>query len=85
VLGKLAPPLRPGQLVVSVAAAVPLAAMEHVVGDEVDVVWALPNSPALIGQGVTPVVYGRKMTPETRVLAEALLACWGETVEVPDG
>jgi len=83
VLRELAPLLRPGQLVVSVAAAVPLAAMEQAVGDGIAVVWALPNSPALIGQGVTPVVYGRTMTPETRALAEELLACWGEAVEVP--
>jgi len=58
--------------------------MEQAVGDGIAVVWALPNSPALIGQGVTPVVYGRTMTPETRALAEELLACWGEAVEVPD-
>ncbi|MGD2177156.1 MAG: NAD(P)-binding domain-containing protein [Anaerolineae bacterium] len=84
VLCELVPRLRMGHLVVSVAAAVRLGAMERVVGDEVAVVWALPNSPALIGEGVTPVVYSRKMAPETRALAEALLACWGEAVEVPD-
>jgi len=84
VLKELAPLLRPGQLLLSVAAAVPLAVMEEVMGDRVAVVWALPNSPALIGQGVIPVVYGRAMTPETQALAEKLLACWGEAVEVPD-
>jgi pyrroline-5-carboxylate reductase len=83
VLKELAALLRPGQLVVSVAAAVPLAAMEQVIGG-VAVVRALPNSPALIGQGVTPVVYGRGLTPEARALADELLACWGEAVEVPD-
>jgi pyrroline-5-carboxylate reductase len=84
VLKELAPLLRPRQLVVSVAAAVPLAAMEQVVGDGVAVVRALPNSPALIGQGITPVAYGRGLTPETRTLVDELLACWGEAVEVPD-
>lgn len=84
VLRELAPLLRSGQLVLSVAAAVPLAAMEQAVGSEVAVMRALPNSPALIGQGVTPVVYGRTMTPETRTWADRLLACWGETIEVPD-
>jgi pyrroline-5-carboxylate reductase len=84
VLRELAPLLRHGQLLLSVAAAVPLAAMEQVVGTGIAVMRALPNSPALIGQGVTPVVYGQAMTPELRKLAEELLACWGEAVEVPE-
>lgn len=83
-LRALAPLLRPGQVVLSVAAAVPLAAMEQVAGPEIVVVRALPNSPALIGQGVTPVVYGRAITLEERALVEKLLACWGEAVEMPD-
>jgi len=83
-LRDLAPRLRPGTLVVSVAAAVPLAAMEAVVPPGVAVVWALPNTPALVGQSVTPVVYGRAVSPAARARAAALLACWGEAVEVPE-
>lgn len=85
VLQEMSSLLRPGQLVVSLAAAVPLAALEAVVGEKVAVMRALPNSPALVGQGVTPVAYGRTMPPAARALAQALLSCWGEAVEVPDG
>ncbi len=84
VLEALAPRLTPQHLVVSTAAAVPLAVMEHAAGKGVPLVRALPNSPALVGQGVTPVCYGRAVTPEARALAERLLACWGEGVEVPE-
>lgn len=84
VLEALAPRLTPEHLVVSVAAAVPLAAMERAAGEGVPVVRTLPNSPALIGQGVTPVCYGRAVTPEARALAGQLLACWGEGVEIPE-
>jgi pyrroline-5-carboxylate reductase len=84
VLKELAYRLTPQQLVVSTAAAVPLAAMEQAAGEGVPVVRTLPNSPALVGQGVTPVCYGRAVTPEARALAERLLACWGEGVEVPE-
>lgn len=84
VLEILAPRLTPDHLVVSTAAAVPLAAMERAVGEGVPVVRTLPNSPALVGQGVTPVCYGRAVTPQARALAERLLACWGEGVEVPE-
>lgn len=84
VLGILAPRLTREHLVVSTAAAVPLAAMEQAVGESVPVVRTLPNSPALVGQGVTPVCYGRTVTPEARALAERLLACWGMSVEIPE-
>ncbi len=84
VLKALAPRLTPEHLVVSTAAAVPLAAMEQAAGEGVPVVRTLPNSPALIGQGMTPVAYGRAVTPEVRALAEQLLACWGEAIEIPE-
>jgi len=84
VLKTLAVRLKPEHLVVSTAAAVPLAAMEQAAGEGVPVMRTLPNSPALVGQGVTPVCYGRAVTPEARALAARLLACWGEGVEVPE-
>ena len=84
VLETLSPHLTPKHLIVSTAAAVPLAAMERAAGAGVPVVRTLPNTPALIGQGVTPVAYGRAITPESKALAEQLLACWGEAVEIPE-
>jgi len=75
VLEALAPRLTPEHLVVSTAAAVPLGAMEQAAGEGIPVVRTLPNSPALVGQGVTPICYGRAVTPEARALAERLLAC----------
>jgi len=84
VLKTLAVRLTPEHLVVSAAAAVPLAAMGEAAGGGVPVVRTLPNSPALVGEGVTPVCYGRAVTPEARALAERLLACWGEAIEIPE-
>jgi len=84
VLTELATNLRPGHIVISVAAAVPVAAIEASVGSRIVVVRALTNSPALIGQGVTAVSWGRHSTPPARGLIKELLACWGDAVEVPD-
>jgi len=84
VLTELRPLLRPGQIVVSFAAAVPVAAIEQAVGSNLVVLRALTNSPALIGRGVTAVAWGRRSTSEARELVAELLACWGDTVEVPD-
>lgn len=76
--------LRPGQLVISFAAAVPLEWLESWLPAEVMVARVMPNAPSLVGEGMNPVAYGQRVTPEGRALAEAILACLGESIEVGD-
>ena len=84
VLGEIAHQLAPGQLLISTAAAVPLSALEGTAGPGVAVVRALPNPPSLVGAGVMLVVRGRSVTGAVRALADAILSCWGEAVEIPE-
>jgi len=76
--------LHPGQVVVSFAAAVPLARLEALVPSGVSVVRVMPSAPSLVGQGMNPVAYGASVTPEARALVEALLATLGGTTVVRD-
>jgi len=80
----LGPHLRAGQIVVSMAAAVPLALLESLVPAGVVVVRVLPNAPSLVGQGMNPVSYPAAITPQARALVEAVLAPLGRTIEVRD-
>lgn len=75
---------RAGQLVISFAAAVPLAKLESMLPTEVMVVRVMPNAPSLVGQGMNPVAYGNWVTPEGKAVVEAILACLGETIPVSD-
>ncbi len=84
VLGTVAGRLRPGQVVVSFAAAVPLRQLEVLVPPGVGVARVMPSAPSLVGQGMNPVAYGTSVKPEARALVEALLATLGETVVVRD-
>ena len=84
VLGALSAHLRPGQVVVSFAAAVPLSRIEALLPPGVAVVRVMPNAPSLVGQGMNPVVYGSAVSPEARKLVEAILTTLGETVVVQD-
>jgi pyrroline-5-carboxylate reductase len=84
VLRTLVPHLRPGQVVVSFAAANPLEGLEAIVPAGVAVIRVMPNAPSLVSQGMNPVAYGAKVTAEARALVEALLALLGETVVVRD-
>lgn len=84
VLRAIASRLRPGQVVVSFAAAVPLSRLQALVSPGVSVARIMPTAPSLVGQGMNPVAYGPSVTPETRTLVEAILAVLGQTVEVQD-
>jgi pyrroline-5-carboxylate reductase len=74
----------PCRLVISFAAAVPLAKLEGILRPGTSVVRIMPNAPSLIGQGINPVAYGASVKPEARELAEAILAALGETLVVSD-
>ncbi|MDQ4113514.1 MAG: NAD(P)-binding domain-containing protein, partial [Actinomycetota bacterium] len=55
VLESIASALRSGTTVVSLAAGVPTSAMEPAVPDGVSVVRVMPNTPALVGEGMSAV------------------------------
>ena len=71
-------------LVISFAAAVPLANIEGLLHPGTPVARIMPNAPSLIGQGINPVAYGASVTPEAQELVEAILATLGETIVVSD-
>jgi pyrroline-5-carboxylate reductase len=84
VLKALRDRLRPGQAVVSFAAAVSLARLEAAVPPGVAVVRVMPSAPSLVGEGMNPVVYGSSVEPRVLKQVEALLAELGRSVVVRD-
>ena len=59
VLREIGDRLKPGTLVISIAAGVDSATIEEAVADGVRVVRAMPNTPALVGAGATAVSAGK--------------------------
>ncbi|XPP27894.1 MAG: pyrroline-5-carboxylate reductase [Leucobacter sp.] len=62
-LREIAGELAPGTIVVSVAAGITTVGMEEIVPSGVAVVRAMPNTPSLIGQGVTGIAGGGSAGP----------------------
>lgn len=83
-LQQIAPGLGAGSVVVSVAAGVTTATLEDGLGSQVAVVRAMPNTPALIGEGVTAISAGSRAGDADLQVAERLLAGSGEVVTVPE-
>jgi pyrroline-5-carboxylate reductase len=76
--------LAPSQLMISIAAGVSSASIEDALPDGVPVVRCMPNTPALVGQGVTAISAGRYAAEEHLAAAEALLQAVGTVVRVPE-
>ncbi|MBO9522475.1 MAG: pyrroline-5-carboxylate reductase [Nocardioidaceae bacterium] len=84
VLTDLAPHLRPGQLLVSLAAGITTAAIEAQVPAGVAVARVMPNTPALVGEGMAAVSPGAHCTEEHLATAESMLGAMGRVVRVPE-
>jgi pyrroline-5-carboxylate reductase len=82
VLNEIAANLKPGSLVISVAAGITTAAMQAAVADNVAVVRAMPNTPAIVGRAVTGLAAGSRVTPEQLATASELFESVGRVVVV---
>jgi pyrroline-5-carboxylate reductase len=83
-LGEIGPFLDEGQTVLSVAAAIPTAAVEAHLPGGVAVVRAMPNAPALVHEGIAGVCAGAHAGDEHLALAEDVLSHLGTVVRVPE-
>lgn len=71
-------------LVLSIAAGIREASIEHWLGGERAIVRSMPNTPALLGCGATALFANAQVTPEQRSIAESILRAVGVVVWVPD-
>lgn len=69
----------------SIMAGVTLQRLQSWAGPQVAVVRAMPNTPALVGAGMTAIAAGDGAGEEDMAWAEALLGAVGQVVRVPEG
>lgn len=73
----------PGQVVISLAAGVPVAVFEAQL-EEVAVIRAMPNTPAAVDEGMTAYCLGKHALLEAKALADMVLSAVGETIELSE-
>ena len=83
-LDELASVVRPGQMVVSLAAGITTAFMEARLPDGVAVVRVMPNTPALVDEGMAAISRGSHCDEAHLLEAEELMAATGKVVRVPE-
>jgi pyrroline-5-carboxylate reductase len=84
VLDKVRDAIRPGQLIVSVAAGVPVRALEARLPAGTRLVRAMPNTPATALAGATAISAGSHATEDDMQAAEALFAAVGRVVTLDE-
>jgi len=83
-LAELGPALAPGKLLVSLAAGITTGFVESRVPDGVAVVRVMPNTPALVDQGMAAISPGTHCDDSHLAEAEELMASVGRVVRVPE-
>jgi pyrroline-5-carboxylate reductase len=77
VLQEIKPAVAPGHLLISIAAGVPLAKLEDLLGKSTRIIRAMPNTPALVGASATAYALGHAATAEDATLAQKIFAAVG--------
>jgi len=83
-LREIAPHLRPGTVVVSLAAGVTIATFEQILGSGIPVLRSMPNTPAVVGKAVTGLAAGADATGAERAVVRRLFETCGVVIELPE-
>jgi pyrroline-5-carboxylate reductase len=83
-LKEISPAVRPGQLVVSLAAGITTAFLEARLPAGVAVVRVMPNTPALVDEGMAAISRGSHCDEQHLLEAESLMASIGKVLRVPE-
>jgi pyrroline-5-carboxylate reductase len=67
----------------SIAAGTRIAALAQVLGDRTPIVRAMPNTPAMVGRGITALVPGPGVGAAQMALCERLMAAVGQVLRLP--
>lgn len=81
-LREIAPGLRPGTIVVSLAAGVTVATFESILPPTTPVVRSMPNTPAIVGKAVTGIAAGTTADADVMKLVREVFETCGAVIEV---
>jgi pyrroline-5-carboxylate reductase len=84
VLDECSDAFREGQVVISIAAGITTTYLDARVGHSIPVVRVMPNTPALVGEAMSPFCLGRHGSDAQALLASEIFSAVGVTVQVQE-
>lgn len=73
------------KLIISIVAGYSISRMLNLFGKDVKIVRTMPNTPALVGEGMTAMCCGKSITAVEREYAYKILSSFGKVEIVPEG
>ncbi|MDL2216583.1 pyrroline-5-carboxylate reductase [Desulfovibrio sp. OttesenSCG-928-M14] len=83
-LEQMAPAFKPGSLLVSIAAGIPLTYLAKYSQGRCALARVMPNTPALVGQGVFGLCFDKNAPQDTRQAARRLFSSLGLLIELDE-
>lgn len=84
VIAEIRDAVKPDQIVVTIAPGKTLAWLEEQFGKPTKIVRCMPNTPALVGEGLTSYCPNERVTDEEVTLVESLLDCFGTRMRLSE-
>lgn len=84
ILPEFAPVISPQAVVISVAAGVTTEFIENALSSTDQIIRAMPNTPSIIGRGVTGISGSRACTEESLNIARELMSAVGVVIDIPE-
>lgn len=84
VLNEIRPELNDSKLIISIAASVPTSYIEQRLNGPIPVIRAMPNTPSMVGEGITAICRGKYATDAHLESARKLFDAVGKTVVVDE-
>jgi pyrroline-5-carboxylate reductase len=84
VLDEIREVVKKNHIVISVAAGVPIACIESVIGTQIPVFRAMPNIPVLVEEGATGIAGNRATTKQQRKVVEKIFGAVGTAIFVEE-
>src|SRR6185437_1166843 len=84
VVDEIKPELNPGKLLISIAASVTTDYIERRLSAEIPVIRAMPNTPSMVGAGITAIAKGKFASAGDLEIAQRLFGSVGKTAVVDE-
>lgn len=84
VIQEIAPVVKEGQIIVTIAPGKTLAWLAETFGKTLPIVRTMPNTPAMVGEGITAVCPNEQVTPDMLSTVLKVLGGFGKTEVIPE-
>ena len=84
VLQEVKSSIREDHLIISIAAGIPLKMIKSVIARDIPLIRVMPNTPALVQEGVSALAGCPRVTHEQMTLAKQIFGAVGDTVDVEE-